>query len=186
MTSTDISPQISSKLPSNEESFAQSKSQATLTLAEAMTAEGAASLSPYAAVAVLATLFGRNLTHLHRPEPNDRPEDLNNGEFWKRHRAMDNILTNISMFLPDHLRLPAGIRDPNITFVNLNIHTSTICLHQAAILKAEKYELGVEITKQSTDRCFLAAGEIIGIVKMTSHMDIGNVSTSFWNVLDPR
>jgi hypothetical protein len=141
-----------------------------------MTAEGASNLSPYAAVAVLATLFGRNLIHLHRPEPNDRPEDLSNGEFWRRHRSMDNILANIKMFLPDHLRLPAGIRDPNIIFVNLNIHTSTICLHQAAILKAEKYQLGSDIIKKSTERCYLAAGEIIGIVKMTSHMDIGNVS----------
>jgi hypothetical protein len=174
--SPDSSEQVSSKLPSTEEAFEKSKSQATLTLAEAMTAEGAASLSPYAAVVVLATLFGRNLTHLHRPEANDHPEDPNHGEFWKRHRSMDNILTNIGMFLPDHLRLPAGVRDANIIFLNLNIHTSTICLHQAAILKADMYQLGRDILKQSTDRCYLAAGEIIEIVRMTSYVDIGNVS----------
>jgi len=177
MASTNYLQQVTSKLPSSEEAFEKSKSQATLNLAEAMTAEGAASLSPYAAVAVLASLFGRNLTHLHRPDPNDHPEDPNLGEFWKRHHAMDNILKNIAMFLPDHLRLRAGVRDPNIIFVNLNIHTSTICLHQAAILKAEKYQLGMKIMKESTDQCFLAAGEIIGIVKVTSHLDIGNVST---------
>ena len=141
-----------------------------------MTSEGASSLSPYAAVVVLATLFGRNLTHLHRPEANDRPEDPANGEFWKRHRAMDNILTNIAMFLPEHLRLPEGIRDANIVFVNLNLHTSTICLHQAAILKAERYQLGMEMVKQSTDRCFLAAGEIISIMRLITHIDIGSVS----------
>ena len=90
---------------------------------------------------------------------------------------MDNILSNIAMFLPDHLRLPAGIKDANICFLNLNIHTSTICLHQAAILKAEKYKLGMDVMKQSTERCFLAAGEIVNIMKMTSHVDIGNVST---------
>ncbi|MCJ1248379.1 hypothetical protein MMC30_005596 [Trapelia coarctata] len=167
---------VTSKLPSSEEAFEKSKSQASLNLAEAMTAEGAASLSPYAAVAVLATLFGRTLTHLHRPDPNDRPEDPNHGEFWKRHHAMDNILNNIAMYLPDHLRLRAGVRDPNIIFVNLNIHTSAICLHQAAILKAEKYQLGMKVMKESTDRCFLAAGEIVGIVKTTSHMDIGNMN----------
>ena len=176
ITFTDRLQQVTSKLPSTEEAFERSKSQVTLNLAEAMTAEGASSLSPYAAVAVLATLYGRNLTHLHRPDPNDRPEDPNHGEFWKRHHAMDKILTNIALFLPDHLRLRARVRDPNIIFVNLNIHTSTICLHQAAILKAEKYQLGMEIMKESTDRCFIAAGEISGIVKMTSHLDIGNVS----------
>ncbi|MCJ1418011.1 hypothetical protein MMC32_004356 [Xylographa parallela] len=167
---------ILTKLPSNEDAFEQSRAQATLSLSESMTSEGASSLSPYAAVVVLATLFGRNLTHLHRPEANDGPEDPANGEFWKRHRAMDNILTNIAMFLPEHLRLPEGVRDANIVFVNLNLHTSTICLHQAAILKAERYQLGIEMVKQSTDRCFLAASEIISIMRLITHIDIGSMN----------
>ncbi|MCJ1286276.1 hypothetical protein MMC26_005621 [Xylographa opegraphella] len=167
---------ILTKLPSTEGAFEQSKAKTTLSLSESMTSEGAASLSPYAAVVVLATLFGRNLTHLHRPDANDRPEDPANGEFWKRHRAMDNILTNIAMFLPEHLRLPEGVRDANIVFVNLNLHTSTICLHQAAILKAERYQLGMEMIKQSTDRCFLAASEIISIMRLITHIDIGSMN----------
>lgn len=124
---------------------------------------------------LISCLFGRNLTHLHRPDPNDRPEDPARGEFWKRHRALDSILVNISMFLPEHLRLPVGVKDPRIVFLNMSIHTSTICLHQAAILKAVKHNLGTEMIRQSTDRCFLAAGEIVAIMRLTSYNDGGSV-----------
>ena len=151
---------------------------------EAMSSEGASSLSSMAGVVLMASLFGRNLTHLHRPDVNDRPEDLANGEFWKRHRNMDSILLNTSMFLPAHLRLPAGARDTKITFLNMNIHTSTICLHQAAILKVEKHNLGAAAIKQSNDRCLMAAEEIVGIMRLTSHVDVGTVSPfnqeNFW------
>ena len=60
-----------------------------------MSTEGASSLSPFAGVVLMACLFGRNLTHLHRPDADDNDTDLN-GEFWKRHRALDNILLNTS------------------------------------------------------------------------------------------
>ncbi|KAL9120152.1 MAG: hypothetical protein Q9187_003294 [Circinaria calcarea] len=166
---------IMTNLPATDDAFEQSKPQLTLSLSEAMTSEGAASLSSHAGVVLMACLFGRNLTHLHRPDPNDRPEDTSNGEFWKRHRAMDTILTNTSLFLPEQLRLPAGVRDASIVFLNMNIHTSTICLHQAAILKAERHSSDPNLVRQSTDRCFLAAGEIVGIMRLTSHVNIGNM-----------
>lgn len=162
-------------LPSTEEAFDQSKPQSTLSLSEALTSEGASSLSSHAGVVLMACLFGRNLTHLHRPDPNDRPEDLSNGEFWKRHRAMDTILLNTSLSLPEQLRLPAGVRDANIVFLNMNIHTSTICLHQAAILKVEKHNLDPILKRHSADRCLLAAGEIVSIMRLTSHVNIGTV-----------
>ena len=169
---------ILTNLPATEEAYDQSKTQQTMPLTEAMTSEGASSLSSFAGVVLMACLFGRNLIHLHRPDPNDHPEDPAHGEFWKRHRYMDSILLNTSMYLPDHLRLPAGVRDANIVFLNMNIHTSTICLHQAAIMKAEKHGLDSDIIRQSSDRCFLAAGEIISIMRLVSHIDVANVSSS--------
>ena len=162
-------------LPATEEAFDRGKPQSTLSLSEAMTSEGASSLSSHAGVVLMACLFGRNLTHLHRPDANDCPEDISNGEFWKRHRAMDTILLNTSLYLPEQLRLPAGVRDANIVFLNMNIHTSTICLHQAAILKAERHDLDPILKRHSTERCLLAAGEIVSIMRLTSHVNIGTV-----------
>ena len=126
----------------------------------------------------MASLFGRNLIHLHRPDPDERDDDLN-GEFWKRHRNMDNILLNIQMSLPPHFRLPGGLNDPNIIFTNLNIHTSTICLHQAAIFKAENNRLPGKISAESKIRCITAAAQIASIMKLMGHLDLSGVSLPF-------
>lgn len=162
-------------LPATDEAFEKSKPQRTLPLSEVLSNEGASTLSPFAGVVLMACLFGRNLTHLHRPDTHDNDHDLN-GEFWKRHRALDNILLNTSLSLPTHLRLPAGLEDSNIVFTNMNIHTSTICLHQAAIFKADKNRMPAQISAESKRRCIIAADQITNIMKMISHIDLSTAS----------
>ncbi|KAK5159624.1 hypothetical protein LTR04_004999 [Oleoguttula sp. CCFEE 6159] len=162
---------ILTDLPSTEEAFNKSKPGRTMSLAQALDPSGAPSLSPFAGVVLMACLFGRNLTHLHRPGPDDNDHDLN-GDFWKRHRAMDNILSSTALALPDHLRLPHGVSDPNIVFLNMNIHTSTICLHQAAIFKADRNRLPSRISADSKIRCITAASEIQSIMRTIGHQDL--------------
>jgi hypothetical protein len=115
------------------------------------------------------------LTHLHRPDPDDREDDLN-GEFWKRHRQMDTVLLNTSLGMPDSLRLPTALSDTNAVFTNMCIHTSAICLHQAAIFKADKYRLPQSVTNESKIRCVTAASEIASIMRLICHMDLAAVS----------
>ncbi|KAI2629375.1 fungal-specific transcription factor [Xylaria nigripes] len=162
---------IITNLPSSEEAFNLSRPEVTQTLVDAMNPVGAAKLSAFGGVVLMATLFGRNLTHLHRPDPNDRDEDLN-GEFWKRHRFLDNVLLNTSLYLPNQLKLPAGLSNPNNVFTNMKLHTSTICLHQAAIFKADRNRLPSNISSESKFRCITAANEIAHIMRMASHMDL--------------
>ncbi|KAJ5972194.1 uncharacterized protein N7479_002112 [Penicillium vulpinum] len=166
---------IMSNLPASEESFTKSKPQRTLHLNDIITGDGVSTLSPFACVVVLASLFGRNLVHIHRPQPQDNDHDLN-GDFWKRHRSHDNILLHISLSLPDHLRLPTGVSDVNVIFANMSIHTSTICLHQAAIFKAEKNKMPSQITTESKRRCLVAANQISSTMKMISHVDLTNLN----------
>ena len=162
-------------LPASEEAYNKGNQPSqTMPLNEALSASGAANLSPFAGVVLMACLFGRNLIHLHRPDTDDRDDDLN-GEFWKRHRAMDNILNTTALSLPSHLKLPAGISDPNIVFSNMNIHTSAICLHQAAISKAEQNHLPPTVSADSQVRCITAAAEIAKIMRMVSHIDLSRV-----------
>jgi hypothetical protein len=158
-------------LPASEESFLKSKPQRTLRLADIISGEGVSTLAPFACVVVLANLFGRNLTHIHRPQPSDNDHDLN-GDFWKRHRSHDNILLHIALSLPEHLRLPSATDDVNVIFANMSIHTSTICLHQAAIFKAEKNRMPNQIITESKRRCLVAANQISSIMKMVSHVDL--------------
>ncbi|KAI1845643.1 hypothetical protein JX266_008254 [Neoarthrinium moseri] len=166
---------IMTNLPSTEEAFDMSRPETTLTLNEAMSPAGAGKLSSFGGIVLMACLFGRNLIHLHRPDADDRDHDLN-GEFWKRHRNMDNILLNTSLCLPNHLKLPTGIGNPNIVFTNMNIHTSTICLHQAAIFKADKNKLPVSVSGESKVRCITAANEIASIMRMVSHLDLSTMN----------
>ena len=162
-------------LPASDTAFEGNQEEKTMSLADAMTADGAASLSSFAGIVVLASLFGRTLTHLHRSKSLDKPEDYENGEFWVRHRKLDSLLTNTMIFLPEHLRVPNGSKDPNVPFLNMHIQASVICLHQAAILKAEKHELEVKLIKTSVDRCYSAAEEIVSIMKLTSHINVSSV-----------
>ncbi|KAL0936629.1 binuclear zinc transcription factor [Colletotrichum truncatum] len=162
---------IMTNLPSSEEAFDMSRPEQTQSLQDCMSPSGAGKLSSFGGIVLMACLFGRNLIHLHRPDVDDRDHDLN-GEFWKRHRNMDNILLNTSLCLPSHLKLPAGLGNPNIVFTNMSIHTSTICLHQAAIFKADKNRLPTSVSSESKVRCITAANEIASIMRTISHMDL--------------
>ena len=164
-----------SNLPATDEAYNKSTPQETLSLDKAMGMNGAASLSPFAGVVLVAHFFGRNLIHLQRPEADDQEHDIQGG-FWKRHRSMDNMLLNTALNLPLHLRLPAGVRNPNTVFLNMNIHTSTICLHQAAIFKAEKNKMPGGLIEQSYNRCLLAASEITSIMRLISHLDVSGMN----------
>lgn len=165
---------IHTNLPAPDEAFELSRPEQTPSLQDAMGPAGAGKLSPFGGVVLMACLFGRNLVHLHRPDADDRDHDLN-GEFWKRHRQMDNILLNTSLCLPSQLKLPCGLGNPNVVFTNMCIHTSTICLHQAAIFKADRNRLPASVSSESKVRCITAANEIASIMRMVSHLDLSAV-----------
>ncbi|KAH8788638.1 fungal-specific transcription factor domain-containing protein [Diaporthe sp. PMI_573] len=171
---------IMSNMPASDDAYDMSRPEQTQTLADSMTPAGAGSISTMGGVVLMACLFGRNLLHLHRPDVDDRDHDLN-GEFWKRHRNLDNILLNTSLCLPAHLKLPTGLTNPNVIFTNMCIHTSTICLHQAAIFKADKNRLPASVSAESKVRCITAANEIASTMRTISHIDLSTVNpfTSF-------
>jgi hypothetical protein len=168
---------ILTNLPASEEAFLRSQPEPTSQLAEVLNGQGTENISSFSGVILLSTLYGRNLTHLHRPSEDDADHDLN-GKFWKRHRQLDNILLNISLVMPQALRLPGAIQDPNAIFCNMNVHTATICLHQAAIFKADKNQLPAQISAESKRRCIVAADQVTNIMKMISHIDLSLVILS--------
>lgn len=162
-------------LPASEDAFEKSKPMPTGSLQQALNPNGQSNLQSLGGIVLTAAMFGRNLLHLHRPGPDDNDDDINGG-FWNRHRRIEQILLQTSLGLPDHLRLPGGLTDPNAVFTNMCIHTSAICLHQAAIFKADKYRLPVSVSNESKIRCVTAAAEIASIMRMISHMDLASVS----------
>ncbi|KAF3929340.1 hypothetical protein AA313_de0210079 [Arthrobotrys entomopaga] len=167
---------IMTHLPSSDEAFEAGRPTKSFTLKESLTPNGAPTLSSYAGVIIMAALVGRNLLHLHRPDEGEDDSDYEKGEFWRRHRHMDNILLNTVMSLPPQFKLPNGIMNPNIVFTNMNIHTCTICLHQAAIFKADKYKLPSSVSKESKYRCVSAAAQITAIMKMIGSQDMTSMN----------
>ncbi|KAH7114405.1 binuclear zinc transcription factor [Dendryphion nanum] len=162
---------ILTNLPASEMAFEKSKPIPTGSLEQALSSGGASNIQPFGGIVLTAALFGRNLLHLHRPGADDCDADLN-GAFWSRHRSIETILLNTALNLPDDLRLPAGVKDPNVVFMNMSIHTSAICLHQAAIYKADKHRLPINVSNESKIRCVTAAAEIASLMRMVSHMDL--------------
>lgn len=165
---------IMTNLPASEEAFEKSKPEPTLSLDQALKPGGVNRISPMSGVILMAALFGRNLHHLHRPTPEDMDDNLD-GAFWKRHRNLEGILANIALTLPDYLRLPGGLPDPNVIFMNMAIHTSAICLHQAAIFKADRHRLPQNVSSESRVRCVTAAAETARIMRMIVHLDLVTV-----------
>jgi hypothetical protein len=132
-------------------------------------------LSAFAGVVVVASLTGRILQHLQRPNPESNDEDPNN-TFWRSHRKIDSTLLNMSLYLPPHLRLPAGSSNANTIFLNMSLQSAVICLHQAAIFKGEKLSNPETVVRESKARCLAAGMEIASIMKRIAHMDLSLVS----------
>ncbi|KAF2637050.1 hypothetical protein P280DRAFT_472566 [Massarina eburnea CBS 473.64] len=166
---------IMTNLPASEDAFDKSKPMPTGSLEQSLTPNGLGNLQSFGGIVLTAALFGRNLLHLHRPGPDDRDDDLDGG-FWTRHRSIENILLQTALGLPDRLRVPSGLQDPNVVFLNMSIHTSAICLHQAAIFKADKHRLPVHVSNESKIRCVTAGAEIASLMRMISHMDLATMN----------
>ena len=161
--------QITTHLPCPEEAFITGVEEKAATLQEAFRGAG---YSVFAGNVVICHIFTRLLSHAHRPMPGDRPEDPEFGPFWKRHRELDNMLSNAFMFMPERFRLPMNMREPTAVQANLNLHGAVICLHMAAREKADKFKLG-GLGQASRARALTAAQEIIDIMKATNMAKFG-------------
>lgn len=128
-------------------------------------------------------LFNLILKHAHRPKENDSPENYEYGEYWKRHRDIDNTLSRAFMFLPESFKLPENYRESTAVNTNLNLHASIICLHHAALERIETQNLPDTIKRISQDRLVAAAQEIVNTLKLTSHLNSGTVGNSLISVL---
>ncbi|RKF59460.1 Citrinin biosynthesis transcriptional activator ctnR [Erysiphe neolycopersici] len=143
----------------------------TISLVDALSLEGASRISVYAGVLLTSAFFGHFFQHVRGTGPSNHPEDYQNGEFWKRHRKMENCLNNTFIYLPEALRLPAGRRDMNVIFLHMNIQASIIGLHRTAVMTATRYNVEPIVVRQSKARTFIAAEEIVSIMNHTERDD---------------
>ena len=118
-------------------------------------------MSPLAAMAVIATMFGRILVQLHRPEsPEELLDDLGNS-FWRMFRIVDNILIKIGLCFPSSSAAGSWCSDPTALFLAISRQACTICLHQAALFKAANSPRLDQESAESKLRCINSAQEIL-------------------------
>lgn len=173
---TKMHAQVTTHLPSSEEAFNQGRPEATCRLDDVFTG---AHYSSFAAAAVICHVFNRIMKHLQhdaRQRDGDNPHDYEYGKFWTRHRELDNLVSSAFMYLPEHFRLPRHLKDPVAVHTNLNLHASTICLHNRAYEMAVEHNLPEHVKMATKTRLETTAHEVVHIAKLTSHSNSGYVS----------
>ncbi|CEF87849.1 hypothetical protein SNK03_011440 [Fusarium graminearum] len=160
---------IATRLPASEEAFVQDRKEEAPFLDDAI--QGA-QYTGFAGTIVTCQINKLVLRHIHRSKPDSRCEDLMNGSFWTRHRDLDNTLSSLFMFLPENFRLPENIRDVSALHLNMNLHAAIICIHHAAVEKAERYKLPGHVKQGSVARLRAAAEEIANLMRLTSNVTL--------------
>ncbi|KAF5008395.1 hypothetical protein FDECE_5333 [Fusarium decemcellulare] len=157
---------IATRLPSSEDAFLSDRKEEAPFLEDVFRG---AQYTGFAGTVITCQIFKTILRHVHRSRPDDRCDDVMNGSFWTRHRELDNTLSSLFMFLPEKFRLPENIRDAAALHLNLNLHASVICLHHAAVEKAEKHNLPDHVKQNSIARLRASAEEVVSIIRLNTH-----------------
>lgn len=164
---------MTTHLPSSEEAFNQCREETSCRLDEVF---AGSHYSSFAGAAVICHLFNRIMKHVHHAKRDDNPQDFEYGNYWNRHRELDNLVSSAFMYLPENFRLPKHLKDPVAVHTNLNLFAATICLHNHAYEMADEHNLPEHVKLTSKTRLETTAQEIVNIVKLTSHSNAGYVS----------
>ncbi|RGP74245.1 hypothetical protein FLONG3_6157 [Fusarium longipes] len=165
---------INTRLPASDEAYEFGREEQTRFLGDQLLE--AEPHSSFAGRVLTAHIFHRTIEHNN----SENGEALTYDAFWQDHKAIDNDLKFMILMLPKSLCLPANYKNHNAVFVNVMLHTATICLHRAALWKMKSNIQGLPgyMIRLSQDRLVPAAEEILNIFKM-----IPELGTTFANPL---
>ncbi|KAI5868090.1 fungal-specific transcription factor domain-containing protein [Durotheca rogersii] len=164
----DVS-EITTLLPASDSAFNRGEPEQTTSLHDAFKGRV---YSSFAGAILVCHIFNQILKHVNKPKPNDNPDNYEYGEYWQRHREIDNTLSSAFMNMPESFRLPENYRDLIAVHTNLNLHASIICLHHSAIDAINTFSLPDFAKKASEARLTAAAREIVYIIKLTSQVNL--------------
>ncbi|EJT72611.1 binuclear zinc transcription factor [Gaeumannomyces tritici R3-111a-1] len=153
---------ISTDLPCPEDAYERGREEQKMGKLPSLFTDGKMTYSPLCSAVGVCHIFNLILAHVNRARAGDGGGDLEHGAFWRRHREIDNLLLGGFMSLPacrsrpcagasnhPHHRRRPGHLDWQLggpMHVRLNLHASVICLHMAAIDRAEAHGLAADST----------------------------------------
>ncbi|EPE35870.1 hypothetical protein GLAREA_05208 [Glarea lozoyensis ATCC 20868] len=152
-----------------DRSFDDDKEEAGISLDQVTATQSLQGLSPYAATAVVSVIFGRSLQQI-LSRKRVGASDVQNGDYWKIHRYLDNWISHIFMTLPPQLDVCRGIQDATVLFLHIKLHTAIVVLHQSAIEIAGSHFLDPNIRNKSFRRCLVSAQEVKNIISSIPDM----------------
>ncbi|KAF4451794.1 hypothetical protein F53441_5269 [Fusarium austroafricanum] len=169
---------IRTRLPASDKAYTYGQEEHTRFLEDQLLEDELH--SSFAGRVLTAHIFHRTIEHTCVDTSQHFEVENLNDSYWKRHKSIDNDLKYMLLMLPRTLHLPANYRNHNAVFVNVMLHTATICLHRAALwkMKANLQESTTYMIRLSQDRLIPAAEEILSIFKM-----IPDLGTTFTNPL---
>ncbi|KAL8349605.1 hypothetical protein RB598_005122 [Gaeumannomyces tritici] len=170
---------ISTDLPCPEDAYERGREEQKMGKLPSLFTDGKMTYSPLCSAVGVCHIFNLILAHVNRARAGDGGGDLEHGAFWRRHREIDNLLLGGFMSLPacrsrpcagasnhPHHRRRPGHLDWQLggpMHVRLNLHASVICLHMAAIDRAEAHGLAADVGHASRARVLMSAHEIVNI-----------------------
>ncbi|RSL64929.1 hypothetical protein CEP54_004468 [Fusarium duplospermum] len=101
------------------------------------------------------------------PQPNS--DNVDDDGYCQRLQGIDHGLSALTDRLPTNLQLPENAECQHAIFVNILIHTATMCLHKTAAQKAKCLQ-GPEaeiLVRESHNRMFAAAVKVLDVFQQT-------------------
>ncbi len=128
----------------------------------------------------MAGYCGRCLRHLQNAHKADAEKEYTY-DFWSNHYSIDRAMNQTLSSSLKHLNIAFGadsiedMTNPNTIFLNMNMRATIICLHQAAIVQAQKSSLPATLIAESENRTLAAAQEIASIMKLVQKSHLSKV-----------
>ncbi len=140
---------------------------------------GSINYSAFAGAVVMAGFCGRCLRHLQRAHKAHAENDYTY-YFWSNHYSIDLAINQTLLSPLKHLNIAIDTNniegmtdpDPNTIFLNMNMRATIICLHQAAVVQAERSTLPATLIAESESRSLKAAQEIANIMKLVRRTSV--------------
>ena len=135
-------------------------------LENAQTLYETGSISSFTGLVLMVALYRRCLSHVKSSLETESAGNSKYG-FWEQHYGIDKDLKSCSDALIGRMDPQELLNDEFALALDLNLCAIDICLHEAAIMKAEKDSLPRALITECCNRCSQAAMRIVEGVSLS-------------------
>lgn len=129
----------------------------------------------WAAQTIMTYWVGRISQYMHSGTRN--PDEMEGeADILREHRRIDHQLTKLAMNIPRHLSASQNLHRPWLVHMNVMYHGCILSLQHATMCKLFKKSTDANLMGPLKTRIYLAAEEIVAIVKLIAHFPGTSVS----------